>query len=269
LAKQVVLKAEALGALPPLSDLLVEDSWRQLLRPELAKPSFAELEAFVRSQWAGSHMVFPPKDCVFRCVKGHRGQQARSRDSKPEGRQVLQCTCDVHAQGPVACADSGLLRVQAVAAPASPDSCRALNSVPVDRVRVVILGQDPYHDLGQAMGLSFSVPQVSWLAGWLARFLPLPPCTPLYNRTVSAQSRRNAFRVLNGFLLHFACLSGSLSRHLQGRQVPSSLRNIYKELRDDLGCEGSLSTPAGLMAARNGVGLLSALLALSLWLPGA
>lgn len=37
--------------------------------------------------------------------------------------------------------------------------CRALNSVPVDKVRVVVLGQDPYHGLGQAMGLSFSVPQ--------------------------------------------------------------------------------------------------------------
>lgn len=30
---------------------------------------------------------------------------------------------------------------------------------PVDRVKVVILGQDPYHGPGQAMGLSFSVPQ--------------------------------------------------------------------------------------------------------------
>lgn len=57
---------------------------------------------------------------------------------------------------------------------------RAFNSCPVDKVRVVILGQDPYHDLGQAQGLSFSVPQ--------------------------------------------------------GKPLPSSLRNIYKELREDLGC---------------------------------
>jgi len=34
----------------------------------------------------------------------------------------------------------------------------ALRLTPVDRVRVVILGQDPYHGPGQAMGLSFSVP---------------------------------------------------------------------------------------------------------------
>lgn len=34
----------------------------------------------------------------------------------------------------------------------------ALDSLPVDQVKVVILGQDPYHGPGQAHGLSFSVP---------------------------------------------------------------------------------------------------------------
>jgi len=34
----------------------------------------------------------------------------------------------------------------------------ALALTPLDRVRVVILGQDPYHGPGQAHGLSFSVP---------------------------------------------------------------------------------------------------------------
>lgn len=34
----------------------------------------------------------------------------------------------------------------------------ALDSTPLDTVRVVILGQDPYHGEGQAHGLSFSVP---------------------------------------------------------------------------------------------------------------
>lgn len=33
----------------------------------------------------------------------------------------------------------------------------ALNTTPPERVRVVILGQDPYHEPGQAHGLSFSV----------------------------------------------------------------------------------------------------------------
>lgn len=35
---------------------------------------------------------------------------------------------------------------------------RAFDLTPTDKVKVVILGQDPYHGPGQAMGLSFSVP---------------------------------------------------------------------------------------------------------------
>lgn len=35
----------------------------------------------------------------------------------------------------------------------------ALNSTPFDQVKVVILGQDPYHNPGEAMGLCFSVPR--------------------------------------------------------------------------------------------------------------
>jgi uracil-DNA glycosylase len=58
---------------------------------------------------------------------------------------------------------------------------QALNTTPFDKVRVVILGQDPYHNPGEAMGLSFSVPR--------------------------------------------------------GVRVPASLKNIYKELQDDLGIE--------------------------------
>lgn len=34
----------------------------------------------------------------------------------------------------------------------------AFNLTPFDQVKVVLLGQDPYHGPGQAMGLSFSVP---------------------------------------------------------------------------------------------------------------
>lgn len=35
----------------------------------------------------------------------------------------------------------------------------AFNSTPFEKVKVVILGQDPYHRAGQAHGLSFSVPE--------------------------------------------------------------------------------------------------------------
>lgn len=39
-----------------------------------------------------------------------------------------------------------------------PDPLRALALTPLQQVRVVILGQDPYHGQGQAEGLAFSVP---------------------------------------------------------------------------------------------------------------
>lgn len=55
-------------------------------------------------------------------------------------------------------------RVRAAYAGAEPvyprgrDIFRALDACPLDAVRVVILGQDPYHGMGQAEGLAFSVP---------------------------------------------------------------------------------------------------------------
>lgn len=43
--------------------------------------------------------------------------------------------------------------------PPGPQIFRAFDLTPVSEVKVVILGQDPYHEYGQAMGLSFSVPE--------------------------------------------------------------------------------------------------------------
>lgn len=65
--------------------------------------------------------------------------------------------------------------------PPDPDVFAALHLTPFDRVKVFILGQDPYHDVGQAHGLCFSV--------------------------------------------------------RPGVPAPPSLVNIFKELRDDLGCK--------------------------------
>lgn len=42
--------------------------------------------------------------------------------------------------------------------PPGPLIFNAFNTTPFDNVKVVILGQDPYHGPGQAHGLSFSVP---------------------------------------------------------------------------------------------------------------
>jgi uracil-DNA glycosylase len=46
---------------------------------------------------------------------------------------------------------------RAVIYPPGPQIFNALNSTPLEQVRVVILGQDPYHGPGQAHGLCFSV----------------------------------------------------------------------------------------------------------------
>jgi uracil-DNA glycosylase len=43
--------------------------------------------------------------------------------------------------------------------PAGKAIFKAFDTTPFDQVKVVILGQDPYHTPGAAMGLSFSVPQ--------------------------------------------------------------------------------------------------------------
>ena len=80
---------------------------------------------------------------------------------------------------------------------------RAFELTPLPEVKVVILGQDPYHGYGQAMGLSFSVPDN----------VPAPP----------------------------------------------SLKNIFKEIEDDLGIRMSGKTNLEPWA-RQGVLLLNAIL---------
>lgn len=65
--------------------------------------------------------------------------------------------------------------------PPADDIFNAFNFTPLSKVKVLLLGQDPYHNINQAHGLSFSV---------------LP----------------------------------------EQKEIPPSLKNIYKELHDDLGC---------------------------------
>ena len=77
------------------------------------------------------------------------------------------------------------LRREETIYPPQGDILNALAYVAPGDVRAVILGQDPYHGPGQAMGLSFSVPN--------------------------------------------------------GEKLPPSLRNIYKEMTSDLGCNMPMS----------------------------
>lgn len=74
--------------------------------------------------------------------------------------------------------DEEIPSIDGAAYPLPVDRYRALELLAPDEVNVVILGQDPYHDEGQAHGLAFSVPN--------------------------------------------------------GVKIPPSLRNIFRELADDL-----------------------------------
>ena len=80
---------------------------------------------------------------------------------------------------------------------------RAFNLINPDKIKVVIIGQDPYHGVNQANGLAFSV----------------------YDNC----------------------------------KIPPSLKNIFKELSDDLACEISKKGDLGQWA-RNGVLLINTVL---------
>lgn len=76
--------------------------------------------------------------------------------------------------------------------PPGPLIFNAFAQTPFDAVKVVILGQDPYHNPGEAMGLSFSVP----------RGVRVPPS--LKNIYKELQSDLNIPPVNHGDLSHWA-----------------------------------------------------------------
>lgn len=77
----------------------IEESWKNLLKPEFEKPYFSSLINFVK-------------------------QEYKEHTCYPKGKNIF----------------------------------KAFELTPFDQVKVVLLGQDPYHGEGQAMGLCFSVP---------------------------------------------------------------------------------------------------------------
>ena len=70
---------------------------------------------------------------------------------------------------------------------------RALDACPLSQVRVVILGQDPYHGAGQAEGLAFSVPSG----------VPLPPSLQNIKKEI-ASDLGHASSLPDGHLLPWA-----------------------------------------------------------------
>ena len=95
--------------------------------------------------------------------------------------------------------------------PSAKLTFNALNKIELENIKVVIIGQDPYHNYGQANGLSFSV--------------------------------------------------------ANGIKIPPSLKNIFKELQSDLGC--NIPTSGNLEKwAEQGVLLLNATLSVRAHEPG-
>lgn len=84
--------------LSKIDGIVATTDWNPILKPELAKPYWAELQQFVHAE-RSAHQVFPPHEEVF----------------------------------------------------------AALHLTPYASVKVLLLGQDPYHGPGQAHGLCFSV----------------------------------------------------------------------------------------------------------------
>ena len=128
-----------------MSNVKIEESWKQALSEEFTQPYFQSLATFLKTEKAAGKKIYPPGSLIF----------------------------------------------------------NAFNTTPFEDVKVVILGQDPYHNPGEAMGLSFSVPK--------------------------------------------------------GVRIPPSLRNIYKELNEDLSV--SIPNHGDLTRwAEQGVFLLNAML---------
>lgn len=81
-------------------DVKIEESWKNVLKTEFAKPYFQQAVTFVKVEKSQGKTIYPPGPLIF----------------------------------------------------------NAFDKTPFNNVKVVLLGQDPYHGYGQAMGLCFSVP---------------------------------------------------------------------------------------------------------------
>src|SRR5262245_36189659 len=80
-------------------DVKIEQSWKDVLKGEFAKPYFLQVVTFLRTEKMAGKTIYPPGALIF----------------------------------------------------------NAFDKTPFDKVKVVLLGQDPYHGVGQAHGLCFSV----------------------------------------------------------------------------------------------------------------
>lgn len=118
-----------------------------------------------------------------------------------------------------------------------PDPLRALALTPRAQVRVLILGQDPYHGLGQAQGLAFSVPPGTAPPPSLRNIFKELTRDPDLPRIVRTASGSLAHWASQGVLMLNTCLSveeGKPASHAnQGWEVLTDM--IIQALWDDDG----------------------------------
>lgn len=84
-----------------ITDVKIEESWKEALKDEFQQPYFAAIKQALLDERKAGNVVYPPGSLIF----------------------------------------------------------NAFNTTPFNDVKVVIIGQDPYHNPSEAMGLSFSVPK--------------------------------------------------------------------------------------------------------------
>ena len=112
--------------------------------------------------------------------------------------------------------------------PPGPQMFAAMDLVPVEQVKVVIIGQDPYHGPNQAMGLSFSVPKDQ----------PLPPSLRnIYTEIQEDMGQSIDFDRASGDLSHWAkqgvlLLNAVLS--VQHAQAASHQGRGWEQFTDEL-----------------------------------
>ncbi len=119
--------------------------------------------------------------------------------------------------------------------PAPQNIFNAFNLCPLDRVKVVIIGQDPYHEPGQAHGLCFSVLPPT----------PVPPSLQNIYKEIEADLGRKS--VTNGDLTHWAdqgvlLLNSTLT--VQAHMASSHAKHGWEEFTDAV---------VRVLAAREGI----------------
>lgn len=130
-------------------------------------------------------------------------------------------------------------RLAAGAAVYPPQPLRALELTPLSQVRVVILGQDPYHGPGQAEGLAFSVAPGMKLPPSLRNMFKELARDPALSGTPSALPACGSLLrwAQQGVLLLNACLTveeGQPGSHAgQGWEVLTDL--VFKAVLDQTG----------------------------------